>query len=771
MEHDRLDQNEVPRDPELTEAFEAFIQQTQVPLDFHVRVMARVQQRQARGGLLGWWKKMWAWRMPLLVCGATVGVLLFLAFTVWKPALKSPSLVPGQGVPQGQEVTSLNNKPMLEEGKYQVQVTAGEADIPNPIVNFGLGMEFQPNCDDKKRVCNPSKDGCESSATITWSPKSCGEPRIIISISCDRACVERAALFGISVSEGPIPFTILYKGQSGFLNFIREFNTGQSRTFGVNDFVNSALPENQLKVQNTLNKLRISNITVRFHAQASSSLDKLLSLPSSIGVAASPSPLPAPTPSMGSLGATPPAPTAPPATAALPPSAPAPAVTPSGPVETGTAPPMSRRTALVIGNGAYPAGPLQNAVKDATDITAMLRRLSFEVTLLRNASLQEMEEAVHAFNLRLRQGGMGLFYFAGHGVQVEGENYLIPINARLARQQDVRYQALPLRRVMGVMEEAGNGLNILILDACRNMPFSRSWRSNQVGLAPPPTTARGMLIAYATAPGSTAADGAAGENGIYTKHLLQAMAIPGLSIQQVFKQVRYGVVAETRGKQTPWESSSLLEDVAFVPAQADLVSAGVPPYPSAASDPEMVLWSMSERSSHPEDALAFLQAYPESRFAPAARLRLQQLQQQSATASNVPSAPLPGPATPPRAAVSPPSPSPSAPPQPSIERAVPSNVPTGNTSHVEDPLDRPSPPPSSEGYTLIRRIYCEDTESGVLKGSKDLIYTSYISCEEAKSTLLVLEQQKGNCNFLGNARESKQKANAWIGTPSCKIPS
>ena len=108
------------------------------------------------------------------------------------------------------------------------------------------------------------------------------------------------------------------------------------------------------------------------------------------------------------------------------------------------------------------------------------------------------------------------------------------------------------------------------------------------------------------------------------------MTVPGLSIEQVFKQVRYGVVAETEGKQTPWESSSLLGDFAFMPAQADLVPAGVPPpYPSSASDPETVLWSMSERSSHPEDVLAFLQAYPESRFAPAARLRLQQLQQQS----------------------------------------------------------------------------------------------------------------------------------------------
>jgi Caspase domain/Bacterial SH3 domain len=482
-----------------------------------------------------------------------------------------------------------------------------------------------------------------------------------------------------------------------------------------------------------------------------------------------------PSPAVATPPATPSA-TAPPAASAMPSKAQQPAVTPSRPVETVTAPPMSRRTALVIGNGAYPMGPLQNAVKDATDITAMLRRLSFEVIPLQNASLQEMEDAVNAFNQRLREGGMGLFYYAGHGVQVEGENYLIPINARIARQADVRYQALPMGRIMGAMEDANNGLNLLILDACRDTPFTRSWRSSQEGLAPPPTTARGMLIAYATSPGGRAADGTGGENGVYTKYLLQAMTVPGLSIEQVFKQVRYGVVAETGGKQTPWESSSLLGDFAFMPAQANIVPAGAPPYPSASSDPETVLWSMSERSSHPEDVLAFLQAYPESRFAPAARLRLQQLQQQqSATASNVPSAPLPGPATPSGAAGFSPSPSPSAPPQPSVERAVPSNVPSSNMPREgtgrNNSVDRSSPIPSSDGYTLIRRIYCEDTESGVIKGSKDLIFTSYLSCEEAKSSLLVLEQQKGNCSFIDKGGESRQKANEWIGTPSCQRPS
>jgi hypothetical protein len=442
---------------------------------------------------------------------------------------------------------------------------------------------------------------------------------------------------------------------------------------------------------------------------------------------------------------------------------------------------MSRRTALVIGNAAYEAGPLRNPVKDATDVAAMLRRLNFEVTLLRNAPLQDMEEAVNAFNLRLRQGGMGLFYFAGHGVQVDGENYLIPVKARIDRQQDVRSQALPMGLVIGAMEDANNGLNILILDACRNMPFSRSFRSSQGGLAVPPTSPRGMLIAYATAPGGMAADGA-GENGVYTKYLLRAMAVPGLSIEQVFKQVRYGVVAETGGKQTPWESSSLLGDFAFVPAQADVAPAGVSLYASA-SDPETVLWSMSERSSHPEDVLAFLQAYPESRFAPAARLRLQQLQQQSTMASHIPSAPLPGPSIPPRAEDLPPSLSTSAPPQPPTERAVSPTVSSDQTPPEEagqtNPMASPSPAPSVGGYTLIRRIYCENTETGAIQGRTELKFTSPLSCEEAKNALLVWERQRDYCRFPKSdsnftdptARESQRKAKEWIGTPSCKVPS
>ena len=183
-----------------------------------------------------------------------------------------------------------------------------------------------------------------------------------------------------------------------------------------------------------------------------------------------------------------------------------------------------RRTALVIGNAAYDVGSLRNPVNDATDIAAALRQLGFEVTLWSNADLRVMQEAIDTFSHQLRQGGAGLFYFAGHGVQVSGENYLIPIRARISREQDVQYEAIPVGRILGGMEDADNQLHILILDACRDNPYSRSWRSSQRGLAVVQAT-RGSLIAFATAPGGIANDGR-GHNGLYTSQLLQHLTPP-----------------------------------------------------------------------------------------------------------------------------------------------------------------------------------------------------------------------------------------------------
>ncbi len=222
---------------------------------------------------------------------------------------------------------------------------------------------------------------------------------------------------------------------------------------------------------------------------------------------------------------------------------------------------QERRVALVIGNGAYKDAPLRNPVHDARDMSRELKKLGFEVILRENASLRQMEDALDQFWASIRQGGTGLFFFAGHGLQVKGVNYLVPVDARILVEQDVRSSCLDANKVLGRMENAGNGLNIILLDACRNNPFTRSWRSADSGLAKmdAPT---GTIIGYATAPDSVAADGD-GKNGVYTKHLLDQMAVPGLGIETMLKRVRVGVLQDTGHKQTPWESSSLTGDFYF----------------------------------------------------------------------------------------------------------------------------------------------------------------------------------------------------------------
>lgn len=213
------------------------------------------------------------------------------------------------------------------------------------------------------------------------------------------------------------------------------------------------------------------------------------------------------------------------------------------------------RYALVIGNSAYGDKPLKNPANDARDVGRALQKLGFDVQLKTDAKLRDIEDAIREFGLKLKRGGVGVFYFAGHGVQVQGVNYLVPIGARLGSESDAKYECVDAGRVLGKMEDAGNELNIVILDACRNNPFTRSFRSADQGLArmDAPT---GSFVAYATAPNSVASDGG-GKNGLYTKYLLENMTTPGIPIEEVFKRVRIGVMNETGKKQVPWDSSSI----------------------------------------------------------------------------------------------------------------------------------------------------------------------------------------------------------------------
>ena len=238
-----------------------------------------------------------------------------------------------------------------------------------------------------------------------------------------------------------------------------------------------------------------------------------------------------------------------------------------------------RRTALVIGNSNYTSSPLKNPVNDARDMAKTLEELGFTVIHKENAGLRDMEKAVSDFEKQLRQGGAGLFYYAGHGIQVKGSNYLIPTDAEIETESDVRYKAMDAGQVLGKMEDAGNGLNIVILDACRNNPFGRSFRSAQQGLAQMDAPA-GSVVIFATGPNSVAADGA-GRNGTFTKHLLTHIKTPGLKLEDVAKSVRRGVAQDTGNKQIPWEHSSLMGDFYFASSGAAVYEQPVKPATSA----------------------------------------------------------------------------------------------------------------------------------------------------------------------------------------------
>jgi len=227
-----------------------------------------------------------------------------------------------------------------------------------------------------------------------------------------------------------------------------------------------------------------------------------------------------------------------------------------------TSDPIEMRHALVIGNSRYRVAPLANPGNDAKDMAQALTELGFSVTVLIDASFQQMEQAIRRFGENLRRGGVGLFYYSGHGLQVNGENYLIPIDADIQQQHEIRFKAINASQVLAEMEFAGNDLNMVFLDACRDNPFKSRFRSSQKGLALMQAP-KGSLLAYATSPGNTAADGI-GRNGTFTKHLLKYIQSPGVTIETVLKQVRLGVSQETGGRQVTWQHSSLMGDFFFV---------------------------------------------------------------------------------------------------------------------------------------------------------------------------------------------------------------
>ena len=222
-----------------------------------------------------------------------------------------------------------------------------------------------------------------------------------------------------------------------------------------------------------------------------------------------------------------------------------------------------KKIALVIGNGHYNFSTLANPENDAKAMQAALQSVGFTVMEYENLNQGQMKKAIDDFGAKLRSYEVGLFYYAGHGIQSKGYNYLIPVDAQLQSEQQVEYDCVQADRILALMDASGIKVNIIILDACRNNPFERSWTRSATGKGLAFMNAPGgTLIAYATSPGSTASDGS-GNNGLYTSAILESIKIPNITIIQMFQNVRSIVSLKSNKRQIPWESTSLTGDFYF----------------------------------------------------------------------------------------------------------------------------------------------------------------------------------------------------------------
>ena len=218
---------------------------------------------------------------------------------------------------------------------------------------------------------------------------------------------------------------------------------------------------------------------------------------------------------------------------------------------------LENRLALIIGNSNYTFAPLRNPENDARDMATALRNLNFDVIEIIDGDKKTMRDAVRDFSDRLdKDGGVGLFYYAGHGIQVKGENFLVPVKHNIQEEYEVQDEAIRVNTVLAAMENSATRMNIVILDACRDNPYARSMRSGSRGLAQIYAEGSGSIIAYATSPGSVAADGD-GQNGLYTQELLKAINTKDLEIGMVFRKVLGNVKRMSGGKQIPWTNASI----------------------------------------------------------------------------------------------------------------------------------------------------------------------------------------------------------------------
>jgi hypothetical protein len=303
-----------------------------------------------------------------------------------------------------------------------------------------------------------------------------------------------------------------------------------------------------------------------------------------------------------------------------------------------------RRLALVIGNDAYPGNPLHNAVNDARGMRSALEQSGFKVQLSLNVTQRQMESVIDEFTGGVKPGDVALFFYAGHGLQISDQNYLVPVDFEARTAVDAKYKAYPAQRVQENLEAAGAGMQILVLDACRNNPF-RNWRGGSDGLAAM-QAGRGTYIAFATSPGKIAADNPGGQNGLFTGELIAVLRDSGISIDQVFNRVRERVAEKSHGQQLPWSTSSVTGEFYFnitvevstsIPTQShDLIG-----------ERELAYWNSVKDENDAPLLEEYVRKYPDGEFATIAKSKLNRLK-----AAATPPAPVVSPLTPngPRAA-------------------------------------------------------------------------------------------------------------------------
>lgn len=298
------------------------------------------------------------------------------------------------------------------------------------------------------------------------------------------------------------------------------------------------------------------------------------------------------------------------------------------------------RVALVVGNGNYAAeiGKLKNPTSDAQLMADTLTGLGFEVALVTDADQKAMKRAIREFGQKLRETGpqgIGLFYYAGHGVQVDGENFLLPVGAEIQAEGDVELEAVSASSILSQMQFAGNAVNLVFLDACRNNPLTRSFRSGARGLARVDAP-RGSFVGYSTAPGDVSVDGES-SNSPYALALVEELNTPGISIEEAHRAVRGKVLAATNQRQTPWDSSSLTGAVILKKAaeQPQVAAVAPPPAPSAGASSEqaeLLFWDSIKDSDNPATFEAYLKQFPSGVFAGLAQAKVDELKTEGASA-------------------------------------------------------------------------------------------------------------------------------------------